>query len=89
MVQAQQGLTWLISIGNRCRPHLISDLQVACELLGGALLGAYHIARANLPFFQDDRERQIEQHRLQSRRDTGMDTRDRARSELRNRAEKK
>jgi formiminotetrahydrofolate cyclodeaminase len=89
MAQAQQGLEMLISVGNKCRLHLISDLQVACELLGGALLGAYHIARANLPFLQDDRERLKEGERLDKWRDAALAARDRARSELRNRVEKR
>jgi len=89
MAQAQQGLELLVAVGNKCRFHLISDLQVACELLGGALLGAYHIARANLPFLQDDRERQMEKHRLKSRRDAGFEALDQARAALGNRTEKK
>jgi formiminotetrahydrofolate cyclodeaminase len=49
MQQAQEGLALLSQIGCRCQLHLISDLLVACELLGAAFRGAFHIAWANLP----------------------------------------
>ncbi|MCK9376140.1 MAG: cyclodeaminase/cyclohydrolase family protein [Syntrophobacterales bacterium] len=49
MEQAREGLLWLAQAGSRCRLHLLSDLLVACELLGAAFRGAHHIARANLP----------------------------------------
>jgi formiminotetrahydrofolate cyclodeaminase len=48
MQQTQEGLALLSQVGCRCRLHLISDLLVACELLGAAFRGAHHIARANL-----------------------------------------
>ena len=54
MQQAQEGLGLLCRGGARCRPHLISDLLVACELLGAAFRGAHHIARANLPLMGQD-----------------------------------
>ncbi len=89
MVQARRGLDLLSSVGPKCRSHLISDLQVACELLGGALLGVYNIARANLPLLQDDRQRRIEEQVLEDRLQAGLDARDRARAELNDRAAKK
>jgi formiminotetrahydrofolate cyclodeaminase len=49
MQQAQEGLALLSQVGCRCQLHLISDLLVACELLGAAFRGAFHIAWANLP----------------------------------------
>jgi formiminotetrahydrofolate cyclodeaminase len=48
MQQAQEGLALISQGGARCKPHLLSDLLVACELLGAACRGAHHIARANL-----------------------------------------
>ena len=59
MQQAQEGLGLLCRGGSRCRPHLISDLLVACELLGAAFRGAHHIARANLPLMGQDPRRAI------------------------------
>lgn len=44
-VEALELLAWA---GGHCQPHLISDLLVAGEFLGAALVGAYHIACANL-----------------------------------------
>jgi methenyltetrahydrofolate cyclohydrolase len=43
--KAQELLAWA---GGHCKPHLVSDLLVACEFLGAALTGAYHIACTNL-----------------------------------------
>jgi formiminotetrahydrofolate cyclodeaminase len=48
MQQAQAGLALISQGGARCKIHLVSDLLVACELLGAAFRGAHHIARANL-----------------------------------------
>jgi formiminotetrahydrofolate cyclodeaminase len=48
MQQAQEGLDLISQAGARCQVHLLSDLLVACELLGAAFRGACHIARANL-----------------------------------------
>ena len=49
MQQAQGGLALLARGGAGCALHLVSDLLVACELLGAAFRGAHHIARANCP----------------------------------------
>jgi len=48
MQQTQAGMALISQGGARCQRHLVSDLQVACELLGAAFRGAHHIARANL-----------------------------------------
>ncbi len=48
MQQAQEGLVLISQGGARCKIHLLSDLLVACELLGAAFRGAHHIAWANL-----------------------------------------
>jgi methenyltetrahydrofolate cyclohydrolase len=48
VLQAGQGLELLAWAGGHCKPHLLADLLVACEFLGAALTGAYHIACANL-----------------------------------------
>ncbi len=49
MARAREGLETVAWAGQRCRRHLVSDLEVAAEFLAAALNGAYHIARANLP----------------------------------------
>jgi methenyltetrahydrofolate cyclohydrolase len=41
-------LELLSRVGNHCKAHLISDLQVACEIMAAAIMGSYHIAMANL-----------------------------------------
>jgi formiminotetrahydrofolate cyclodeaminase len=48
MQQAQEGLALISQGGARCKRHLLSDLLVACELLGAAFRGAHHLAGANL-----------------------------------------
>ena len=59
MQQAQEGLGLLAQGGAGCALHLVADLQVACELLGGAFRGAHHIARANLPLMRQDSWRDV------------------------------
>jgi formiminotetrahydrofolate cyclodeaminase len=56
--QAQEALALMAWAGENCRKHLVSDLLVGCEFLGAALLGANHIACANLHLVQDPGERQ-------------------------------
>jgi formiminotetrahydrofolate cyclodeaminase len=50
MQQTQAAMALISQGGARCQRHLVSDLLVACELLGAAFRGAHHIARANLLF---------------------------------------
>jgi formiminotetrahydrofolate cyclodeaminase len=59
MQQAQEGLALIAQVGAGCKPHLVSDLLVACELLGAALLGAHHIAQANLCLMRRDSRRAV------------------------------
>ena len=59
MQQTQEGLVLLAQGGAGCALHLVADLQVACELLGGAFRGAHHIARANLPLMRQDSRRDV------------------------------
>ena len=59
MQQAQGGLALLGRCGAGCALHLVSDLLVACELLGAAFRGAHHIARANLPLMPSDPRRNV------------------------------
>ena len=56
--QAGEALQLLAWVGGHCKKHLISDLLVAGEFLGAALLGAYHIACANLPLTTEESSRQ-------------------------------
>jgi formiminotetrahydrofolate cyclodeaminase len=58
MSRAEEALALVAWTGARCRRHLVSDLQVAREFLGAVLLGAYHIAWANLPLVEDESRRQ-------------------------------
>jgi formiminotetrahydrofolate cyclodeaminase len=53
MQQAREGLDLVARVGAGCKPHLVSDLLVACELLSAACRGAHHIARANLALMPD------------------------------------
>ncbi|MHB9072369.1 MAG: cyclodeaminase/cyclohydrolase family protein [Desulfobaccales bacterium] len=48
MQQTQAAMALISQGGARCKRHLVSDLQVACELLGAAFRGSHHIAQANL-----------------------------------------
>jgi formiminotetrahydrofolate cyclodeaminase len=59
MQWAQEGLALLGHGGAGCALHLVSDLLVACELLGAAFRGAHHIARANLPLMPPDSRRAV------------------------------
>jgi len=52
MGAAWEALKLTALAGSRCQGHLLADLLVAAELLGGALRGAYHIAQANLPWVE-------------------------------------
>jgi formiminotetrahydrofolate cyclodeaminase len=53
MTAVRPALAMLLQIGEHCQKHLVADLSVACEFLGAALRGAYHIACANLPLMAD------------------------------------
>jgi formiminotetrahydrofolate cyclodeaminase len=53
ILKAQEALSLVAWAGQNCRAHLISDLLVAAELINAALMGAYHIACANLPLIKE------------------------------------
>jgi formiminotetrahydrofolate cyclodeaminase len=55
--QAEEGLGLIAETGAHCRVHLLADLLVAVELLHAALMGAYHIACANLALVHKPGER--------------------------------
>ena len=59
MQEAQEGLALLSQGGTRCKLHLLSDLLVACELLGAAWRGAHHIAQANLALMAQESRRAV------------------------------
>jgi glutamate formiminotransferase / formiminotetrahydrofolate cyclodeaminase len=44
------------ALGTHCRQHLVGDVLVAVELLGAVLLGAHHIAVANVPWLDEGQE---------------------------------
>ena len=46
--QVNKALSCVSVAAEQCKNHLLSDLQVVCELLGAAGRGAYHISMANL-----------------------------------------
>ena len=46
--QTHKALRCVSVAAEQCKRHLLSDLQVVCELLGAAGRGAYHICMANL-----------------------------------------
>ncbi len=54
MNAAQRGLDQVRIIGDNCKSHLISDLLVGAELLGGCLRGSYFIARQNVRNISDE-----------------------------------
>ncbi|MBW2603621.1 MAG: cyclodeaminase/cyclohydrolase family protein [Deltaproteobacteria bacterium] len=53
MEQTRKALGCVAQTAKYCKKHLLSDLNVVCELLGGAGRGAGHIARANLHLMTD------------------------------------
>ena len=65
-----------------CRNHLLSDLLVATELLGGALQGAFHIAAANLPLIKTTTRRKEWVARLSQASHQGLEATLRVRSQL-------
>ncbi|MFZ2087919.1 MAG: cyclodeaminase/cyclohydrolase family protein [Desulfobaccales bacterium] len=82
MEQVLVGLHLLAATGERCRSHLLSDLLVATELLGGALQGAHHIAAANLPLMKAAGQRQEWVARLSQASHQGLEATLRVRSQL-------
>lgn len=50
-------LACVAEVGDYCRKHLISDLQVALEFSFAAIRGAFHIARANAKLTPDSAPR--------------------------------
>ncbi len=44
------------ALGTQCRQHLVGDVLVAVELLGAVLLGAHHIAVANVPWLEESQQ---------------------------------
>jgi formiminotetrahydrofolate cyclodeaminase len=56
--QAREALALLAWAGDNCQAHLVADLLVASEFLHAALMGAYHIACANLSLVKEPQERQ-------------------------------
>lgn len=59
-------------VGTKCKTHLVSDLQVSCELLGGAMVGIYYIARANLNLLPD-KSKETRKRRLFDKFSRGME----------------
>jgi formiminotetrahydrofolate cyclodeaminase len=51
--QVHKALRCVSVAAEQCKRHLLSDLQVVCELLGAAGRGAYYISMANLRSITD------------------------------------
>jgi len=51
--QTHKALSCVSVAAEHCKRHLLSDLQVVCELLRAAGQGAYHISIANLRLMAD------------------------------------
>jgi methenyltetrahydrofolate cyclohydrolase len=66
MAGAFGGLKEAAAAGDKCRKHLVADLHVAAEFFGAALLGAYHIAAANLPLLDSPEVRQNRAGKLEA-----------------------
>lgn len=65
MKQACRAFNCVSQTAKHCKRHLLSDLQVVCELLVSAIRGAYHISRSNLTLIadqtlKDDYQKKIE-----------------------------
>ena len=82
MGQILSALELTADAGATCRPHLLSDLLVVAELLGGALQGAHHIAKANLPLFNSSTLREQWAGRLTRSSHEGLEATLRLRSSL-------
>jgi len=73
MEQAYQALGCVSQTAEHFKRHLLSDLQVVCELLGAAGRGAHHIARANLSLISDPNVKAEYQNRLDRLHGLGCD----------------
>ncbi len=82
MERAIEGLIVIGRAGEWCQRHLISDLLVAAEFLGAAILGAYHIAAANLPLVSLEVLREDWSAKLGQARQKGQETLFRVRTKL-------
>jgi methenyltetrahydrofolate cyclohydrolase len=82
MEQSLAALEVVGKVGDSCRPHLLSDLLVAAEILGGTLQGAHHIAGANLPLMPTAGQRQEWAARLAQASHQGLEATLRVRSQL-------
>jgi formiminotetrahydrofolate cyclodeaminase len=82
MAQTLLALDLVGETGARCRNHLLSDLLVATELLGGALQAAHHIAAANLPLINTTIRQKEWSNRLSQASHQGLEATLRVRSQL-------
>lgn len=68
---AEEVLALAAEVGMGCRPFLAADALVACELIGAAFWGAFHIALANVPLIPAEDLRQEWLERLSRFRGKG------------------
>jgi len=64
MEETHKALGHVAQTAQHCKKHLLSDLLVVCEVLGGANRGAGHIAQANLRLMADPIVKADYQNRL-------------------------
>jgi len=82
MEETLSALNQVAVVGEHCQRHLLSDLLVATEILGGALQGAHHIALANLPLVDASSRREEWAVRLSRAAHQGLEATLRVRSRL-------
>lgn len=82
MGEVLSALSQVGTVGEYCQRHLLSDLLVATEVLGGALQGAHHIALANLPLVDSPSRREDWANRLSQASHQGLEATLRLRSRL-------
>lgn len=56
MATVRVALATAQALGTQCRQHLVGDVLVAVELLGAVLMGAQHIAVANVPWLEESQQ---------------------------------
>jgi formiminotetrahydrofolate cyclodeaminase len=72
MEEAKIGLELVARAGKHCKSHLLSDLQVVCELLRAAIDGTHRIAQTNLgvmgePSLRSHYQNKLNQVQVESR----------------------
>jgi formiminotetrahydrofolate cyclodeaminase len=85
MQSADECLDLVAEAGRECKRFLVADVLVACECVGAGLLGAFHIALANVPLIEGEAPREEWLERLSQCRAKGEMHLNRVRMELESR----